>query len=568
MRPQFIPLLGGLLLIGSVPTWAQVQTAPAPAHTVAPTSATPLPPVTETDELTLEQAIQIAFSHHGDVSVAQQSSASAQQRITSARSNLYPQANVSVGSNLGRGTTIAQGTTTTPTTGTDTGTGTTTTTSTSYTTATQTNFGLTQTIYDAGKNRAIVRQAQANATSAQAGIGVARQNLAFTVASNFYEQLRQERLVAQRTQQVSLAQGQLAQIQAQIEAGTAARVDAQSVSVTLSQARFDLTSSRNALETAQTNLRNALGLARGPALRVRENADVAALSASVAPLSPEQTTAALTPSLMEPPNMGASLTNVSLTDTSASQSVTAPNRDTASDAASSPRSDVSPMVSAPVPVPALAPLSDYVAAAQGNRPDLQQSRATILSGQANVAIAKAAQKPQVGLTAGYNLQNVYNSGRGLTAGLTLSLPLFDAGGRRADVRAAQSDLQASQTRLGQLEKDVAADVEASYITASGSVERIANAQALVESARTNLEAATEKYRAGVGIVLDVVNAQTQFAQAQTSATTAIYDYQIALADLTRATGLFASGNAQATPLLTDTNTPTPATATTPTPATP
>lgn len=553
MQMKTTPVLWSLPLIVGFTSLARAQTmplvVPAPVPTkVAPVSASA--PKTSglalTDgPLTLEQAIQIAFANHGNVSAAQQSSASAQQRITSARSNLYPQANVSVGSSLGQGTVVSQNSTTTPTTGTDTGT--TTTTSTSYTTATQTNFGLSQTIFDAGANRARVRQAQANANSTQAGVGVARQNLAYTVASNFYEQLRQERLVGQRTQQVSLAEGQLAQIQAQIEAGTAARVDAQSVNVTLSQARFDLTTARNALDTARTNFRNALGLTRGPAIELREGADVAALSASVAPLTAEQTATALTPpSAKAPPS----------TDNSASRTAPAPQSDAAVDDASTPEATPTSTI-VPLRVPVLAPLSDYVTAAQQNRPDLQQSRATILSGQANIAIAKAAQKPQVGLTAGYNLQNVYNSGRGLTAGLSLSLPLFDAGGRKADVRAARTDLEASQTRLTQLEKDVAADVEASYITVSGSVERIANAQALVESARANLEAATEKYRAGVGIVLDVVNAQTQFAQAQTSATTAIYDYQIALADLTRATGLFASGNAQTTPLLTDTTTPTP-----------
>ncbi|BCM90712.1 hypothetical protein IAD21_02572 [Abditibacteriota bacterium] len=533
MRTKSTPVLWSLALIIGFAPLARAETKPTPVPTVIVSGAIGKTPTIDAGELTLEQAIQIAFANHGDVSAAQQSSASAQQRVTAARSNLYPDASVSVGSNLSRGTVINQD----PTTGTGTGT---VTTSTNYVTTTQTNFGLSQTVFDGGRNRAQVKQAQANATGAQAGIGVARQNLAFTVASNFYEQLRQDRLVAQRTQQVALAEGQLAQIQAQIEEGTAARVDAQSVNVTLSQARFDLTTARNARDTAQTNLRNALGLTRGPALRLRESSDVAALSASVTPLTLEQTTAALTPP--------------SSTDTPALDA--APATDAAADVA--PPLEATPTPT-PVPlnVPALAPLNDYVAAAQKNRPDLQQSRATVLSGQANVAIAKAEQKPQVGLTAGYNLQNIYNSGRGLTAGLSLSLPLFDAGGRKADVKAAETDLEASQIRLTQLEKDVAADVEAAYVSVSGSVERISNAQALVESARANLEAATEKYRAGVGIVLDVVNAQTQFAQAQTSATTAIYDYQIALADLTRATGLFASGRAQTTPTLTDNTTPNP-----------
>jgi outer membrane protein TolC len=112
------------------------------------------------------------------------------------------------------------------------------------------------------------------------GVGSTRSSLAFDVASSFYEQLRQEKLVAQRQGQVELSRQQLEQIQAQVEAGAAARVDVQSVQVNLSQARFDLSTAQNNLRTAQTNFRNALGLERGPAIQLQESV----LSAETAPV--------------------------------------------------------------------------------------------------------------------------------------------------------------------------------------------------------------------------------------------------------------------------------------------
>jgi len=499
----------GIAAGATVPSNAQTTTVATPA--TVPTAMLIATPVADTSEpaLTLEAAIDVALANHGNVSAARQSLAASQSRITAARSGLYPQANVSVGTDIGRSTTVSG-------TGVSSGSAN----SSSYTTSTQTNFGLSQNIFDGGRARAQVRQAQSNTVSAGAGIGIARQNLASTVANNFYEQLRQERLVQQRGQQVGLALAQLAQIEAQIEAGTVARVDAQSVRVTLSQARFDLTSARNALTTAQTNLRNALGLQRGPALRLSEGTDVAALSASFAPLSAEETATALaSPALVAAPNEEATVAG-----------------DTPMPAAPTP---------APISLPVLAGLEQYIEQAQRLRPDLLQARAAVQRSEAAVSIAKADQLPQVSVSAGYNLQNLTNSGRGPTAGLSLSLPLFDAGVRKADVKASQAELAAVRLQLGQLDKDVDADVEAAYVNVSGSVERISNAQDLVVSARANLEAATERYRAGVGIVLDVVNAQTQFAQAQTSATTAIYDYQVALANLARATGRFAPESPEA-----------------------
>lgn len=204
----------------------------ARAGTAAPTSATALPAprmapgmaTAQSDPgLTLDDSIAIALANHGNVGAAQQSFVGAQQRITASRSALYPQANLSTNSQFAAGTssTSSGGTGSSFSTGSS--------------ISTQTNLSLSQTIFDAGRSRAEVRQSQAAAKGAEAGIGVARSGLAFQVAQAFYEQLREEKLIAQRQEQVGLAQGQLDQIEAQIEAGTAARVDADSVRVTLSR---------------------------------------------------------------------------------------------------------------------------------------------------------------------------------------------------------------------------------------------------------------------------------------------------------------------------------------------
>jgi len=190
-------------------------------------------------------------------------------------------------------------------------------------------------------------------------------------------------------------------------------------------------------------------------------------------------------------------------------------------------------------VPVLQNLDEYVSEARRLRPDLLQARANVQSTEASRSLAKIAQRPQVSASAGYDIDPRSIRDRGFQVGVGLSIPIFDAGGRRADVRAANADLEASRIRLAQLDKDVAADVEATYVDISGQVERIANARVLVESARTNLATATERYRLGLGVVLDIVNAQTQLFNAQTSATQAVYDYELSRSDLDRAVGRFA-----------------------------
>jgi outer membrane protein len=184
-------------------------------------------------------------------------------------------------------------------------------------------------------------------------------------------------------------------------------------------------------------------------------------------------------------------------------------------------------------------LEDSLALAKRLSPDLVQARAGILSGESTVALARIEARPQISATTGYNLDPRAIGNRGLTAGVGVSIPIFNGGGRRADVRAATSEAVAARERLAQLEKDIATDVEATHTDIAGQVERLKNARELVASAQTNLNNVTEKYRVGLGIALDIVNAQSQLFDAQTSVTQARFDVEIARANFDRAVGRFA-----------------------------
>jgi outer membrane protein TolC len=467
-----------VLVLSSIAIAARAQTPPRPVTaTIAPGKATS---TSLADALTLEDSIRLALKNHGDIGASQESFVASHERVASARAGLWPQVSGTLGydyQNQHRSTSSRAGS------GVDFSSLNSNTAST-----TSTNISISQNIFDGGRTRAQIRSAQAQELNAVGGIGSTRSDLAFQVAQAFYEQLRQEKLVTQRQGQVALAQGQLEQIQAQIAIGTAARVDVQSVQVTLSQARFDLVSARNALAVAEVNFRNALGLGRGPALQLLE------------------TTTAAAP--VAPPAGNAS----------------------------------TPLGAAPITAPAvpeLAPLETYIAEAQKLRPDLLQARAAVQQDEAAETLAKIEKRPQITASTTYNLDPRTPDDRRFDFGAGVTIPIFDGGGRSADVRAAQAELAASRLRLAQLEKDIAADVETSYVDISGQVERISNARDLVNAAQVNLETATEKYRLGLGIVLDIVNAQTQLVNAQTSATQAVYDYEIARANLDRAVGRFA-----------------------------
>lgn len=217
--------------------------------------AAPVEPAAE-KALTLEESIVIALSNHGDISAAQLGFAGSLERITAARAGGAPQLGIESGyanrsiANAGGSNNISNRDTTS-------------------------SIVLSQNIFDSGLRGAQTRVARANAGASLAGVGQARSQVAFNVATAFFQQLRQERLVELAQQQIKVAQDNLALVRGQIEAEVAAKVDEIPIQVELRQRQFNLSAAQNDLRTAQVNFRNALGLGRGPVLQIQNvSADV------------------------------------------------------------------------------------------------------------------------------------------------------------------------------------------------------------------------------------------------------------------------------------------------------
>jgi outer membrane protein TolC len=200
--------------------------------------------------LSLEESILIALSNHGDISAAQEGFAGSIERITSTRAGGAPQLGIESG--YSNRSVRAAG-------GTGFGGG----------TNTDTSLVLSQNLFDSGLRSAQTRVARAQSGAALAGVAQARSQVAFGVANAYFDQLRQERLLELANEQVKVAQENLRIVQGRIEAEEAARVDEIPIQVEVRQREFNRTTAENNVRTAQVNFRNALGLGRGPALKIQ-----------------------------------------------------------------------------------------------------------------------------------------------------------------------------------------------------------------------------------------------------------------------------------------------------------
>ncbi len=192
--------------------------------------------------------------------------------------------------------------------------------------------------------------------------------------------------------------------------------------------------------------------------------------------------------------------------------------------------------SRPLPAPASAPLEATIRRALSQRPDVASSYAALQASKAGVKAAQAGYLPKV--YAGGNLASgtgdfdlsglptigQQGSGNGLLLGVTV--PLYDAGLRQAQVREAESQAEMAADTFQRVQTAAVTEIVVARNALRTALESHRAATALVEAAATTYDAALAAYRTGVGTVDAATEADTALldarqAQAESHAATLI-----------------------------------------------
>ena len=132
----------------------------------------------------------------------------------------------------------------------------------------------------------------------------------------------------------------------------------------------------------------------------------------------------------------------------------------------------------------------------------------------------------------------------LAATLNVSVPIFDGGLSRARVQEARADVATAQTNRRNAEDQVSLEVQQAYIALVQGRDRVQVANVGLSQAREAFRLARVRYNAGVsqqvGISpqLELINAQSTLAQSEANQVNALYDYNVARAQLDKAAGRY------------------------------
>lgn len=181
----------------------------------------------------------------------------------------------------------------------------------------------------------------------------------------------------------------------------------------------------------------------------------------------------------------------------------------------------------------------YLTEADENRHDLKSDAIKIEQGELNVTSAKSGWLPNITASVGTDLSAVsrrWHVTPDASAGVSASWTIFDSDVTRAEVEAAKVEVDRLKLAMNSDLDTVHESVVAAHKNLRIAQLRLTTTQRAVELAEEERYIATERYNAGEGILLDILDAELALATAKKNNVSARYDVIRYSLDLAHATG--------------------------------
>ena len=159
------------------------------------------------------------------------------------------------------------------------------------------------------------------------------------------------------------------------------------------------------------------------------------------------------------------------------------------------------------------------------RPDVVAQRERVDAASARVSVARSGWWPQLSLSAGTSssysdrdglagFRDQIDDNVGFSAGLSMSIPIFDRFRTSTNVTQAKIGLSEEEIALSDLERAVALDVERALLAYETAQKRHQVAKAQLDYASEALEATTARYDVGSSTLVEVTASNAQYVSAR------------------------------------------------------
>ncbi len=191
---------------------------------------------------------------------------------------------------------------------------------------------------------------------------------------------------------------------------------------------------------------------------------------------------------------------------------------------------------APIP----ASLNELLQKAADQRPDLTRAERRINSAESILTVAESGYWPEIGAMGSYNTYDteLATLNDQWQVGIGIDWEFFSGFRTKGEVTEAKSNLRSTRAQLRDTQLNAIQEVTDSFHRAEEKRESVFLAEEITKLAKENLDLADERYKTGLGDMIEFNDAQIRFTDASSNLVTTFFDYNTALANLENATGFF------------------------------
>jgi outer membrane protein TolC len=190
------------------------------------------------------------------------------------------------------------------------------------------------------------------------------------------------------------------------------------------------------------------------------------------------------------------------------------------------------------PAPAPQDLASLREEALHNRSELKRLASLKNAASGSLRSARSGYLPTLSGTATYGeaAQSMLPEGEVWALGVNLTLPIFSGFATKEQVHEANAAIRGVEAQQRNLQLQIAKEVESAWLGITEAQARFGASSKEMIAAQESQRLAMERYREGLGTMIEAVDAQAQALNAETAQIQSGYDQRIAEARLDRALG--------------------------------
>jgi len=176
------------------------------------------------------------------------------------------------------------------------------------------------------------------------------------------------------------------------------------------------------------------------------------------------------------------------------------------------------------------------------RPEFIQFESQLRAAQQDIRIARADRLPSLTyeLLGGFDTDSMKGPAlkehTGMSAAISLNIPIFDWGVRKSKERLARLTLQVAENERTIALRGFTQQFYSAKAEAASAAARIRLARDGIAKAEANVRASIARYRAGEAQIVEVTDAQTTLVAQRAAYYQALFDYQTAMGRLRQSIG--------------------------------